>query len=134
VKVVFDTNVLIAAFVSEGVCSKLLVRARKKQFELFTCPFIIKEFERVFNKKFSATQEEVRIATMLISEAAETIAQPLPKVTGVCRDPDDDNILACSLAAEADYLVTGDSDLLELKSFKGIPIITPRAFEMLFSD
>jgi putative PIN family toxin of toxin-antitoxin system len=134
VKVVFDTNVLIAAFVSEGICSKLLIRARKKQFELFTCPFIIKEFKRVFHKKFSATQEEVRAVTMLISEAAETIAHPIPKVAGVCRDPDDDNILACSLAAEADYLVTGDSDLLELKSFKGIPIIAPRAFEMLFSD
>jgi predicted nucleic acid-binding protein len=50
------------------------------------------------------------------------------------RDADDDNILACSLAAEADYLVTGDSDLLELKSFKGMPIIAPRVFEMLFSD
>jgi predicted nucleic acid-binding protein len=49
-------------------------------------------------------------------------------------DAYDDNVLACSLVAEADYLVTGDSDLLELKSFKGIPIITPRAFEMLFSD
>lgn len=133
-KVVFDTNVLIAAFVSEGICSKLLLRARKKQFKLITCPFIMEEFERVLHKKFSATQEEVRAATMLLSEAAEAIAQPLPKVTGVCRDAEDDNILACSVAAEADYLVTGDSDLLGLKRFKGIPIITPRAFEMLFSD
>ena len=131
---VFDTNVLIAAFVSEGICSKLLLRARKKQFKLITCPFIVEEFERVLHKKFSATQEEVRAATMLLSEAAEAIDQPLPKVTAVCRDAEDDNILACSVAAEADYLVTGDSDLLELKRFKGIPIITPRAFEMLFSD
>ena len=50
------------------------------------------------------------------------------------RNAKDDNILSCLLAAEVDYLVTGDSDLLELKSFQGIPIITPRAFEMLFSD
>jgi putative PIN family toxin of toxin-antitoxin system len=134
VRVVFDTNVLIAAFVSEGICSKLLIRARKKQFELITCPFIMKEFERVFHKKFSAAQEEVQAATMLISEAADTITHPLPKVTGICCDADDDNILACSLAAEADYLVTGDSDLLALKRFKGLPIITPRAFELLFSD
>ena len=131
---VFDTNVLIAAFVSEGICSKLFLRARKKQFKLITCPFIVEEFERVLHKKFSATQEEVRAATMLLSETAEAIAQPLPKVTGVCRDAEDHNILACSIAAEADYLVTGDSDLLGLKRFKGILIITPRAFEMLFSD
>jgi predicted nucleic acid-binding protein len=52
----------------------------------------------------------------------------------VGRDPEDDNILACALAAEADYLVTGDADLLELHEFKGTSIATPKDFELLFDD
>ena len=56
------------------------------------------------------------------------------RVDGICRDREDDAILACALSAEADYLVTGDTDLLELGTFKGIKIITPRDFELLFND
>ncbi len=53
---------------------------------------------------------------------------------GVCRDPDDDRILACAVAAKADYLVSGDSDLLDLQEFLGIKIVSPKTFEMLFQD
>jgi predicted nucleic acid-binding protein len=52
----------------------------------------------------------------------------------VSRDPDDDNILACVLAANADYLVTGDHDLLDLHEFERTRIIFPREFELLFND
>jgi len=55
-------------------------------------------------------------------------------VQSVCRDPGDDAILACALEARADYLVTGEVDLLELKNFEGIRIVNPRDFEMLFND
>ena len=51
----------------------------------------------------------------------------------MCRDPEDDNILACALA-EADYLVTGDADLPALHEFKGTSIVTPKDFELLFND
>jgi putative PIN family toxin of toxin-antitoxin system len=132
-KVVFDTNVLVAAFVTEGVCAKLLGRARRKQLNLVISPFILKEFENVFLKKFSASKEQIRTATQLISEAAQIVSHA-SKVFGVCRDPDDDQILSCALSAKADYLVTGDSDLLELKEFHGIGILTPGAFELLFED
>jgi putative PIN family toxin of toxin-antitoxin system len=134
VKAVFDTNVLIAAFISEGVCSKIFTRARRRQFELITCPFILQEFERVIRKKFSATHGEVQEALVVISEATKTVVHPSQKVTGVCRDADDNNILSCVLEAKADYLVTGDPDLLELKSFSGTQIIPPRDFELIFSD
>lgn len=67
-----------------------------------------------------------------ISEVVGQIIEHNLKVRNICRDADDDNILACALAAKADYLVTGDADLLELKMHKGISIITPRDFEALF--
>jgi len=134
VKAVFDTNVLIAAFLTEGICAKLLLRARRKQFHLITCPFILQEFERVLKKKFSAANDDVHDARELIAEAAQRVVQPEQAVTGVCSDADDGNILACVLAAGADYLVTGDANLLKLKTFRGTLIITPRAFELLFDD
>ncbi len=133
-KAVFDTNVLIAAFISEGVCAKLLARARKKQFELVTCPFVLREFERVLKKKFKAAADEVHEALDLVVEDVQVEAATEKNAPGVCRDPDDDNVLACALAADADYIVTGDDDLLVLASHGKTKIITPRNFELLFED
>ena len=133
-KVVFDTNVLVSAFVSEGVCSKLLGRARRRQFQLITCSFILNEFETVLLRKLSATKGETKQALRVLTEAVSIVAQPSQAISGICRDPDDDNILSCSKAASADYLVTGDSDLLDLGEFLGTRIITPRDFEILFKD
>jgi len=134
VKAVFDTNVLVAAFVSEGVCSKLLIRARKRQFHLFVSPFILQEFERVLVRKLAVPKGEARDAVRLVSEAALVILLPPELEVPICRDSNDDNILACSLAAGADYLVTGDADLLDLRSFRNTLIISPRNFELLFVD
>ena len=131
---VFDTNVLVAAFVAEGICSKILTRGREKQFHLITCPVIVQEFNRVLIKKFSATKNEARSALQIVSEAIHSVVRPSQSAQSVCRDPDDDAILACVLGAGADYLVTGDADLVGLKVFKGIRIVTPRDFELLFND
>ena len=133
-KAVFDTNVLVAAFVSEGVCSKLLRRARKRQFHLLISSFILQEFEQVLVRKLRVPRDEARDAIRLVSEAADVVPAPPELDAPVCRDSKDDNVLACSLAAETDYLVTGDTDLLELRSFHGTIIIPPRDFESLFVD
>jgi len=132
VKAVFYTNVLIAAFVSEGLCAKLLIRGRRKDFQLILCPYILDEFEDVLRRKFSVSTSEARVARNLVIEASENIIIPHTSVTGVCRDPEDDHILACAISSEANFLVTGDDDLLSLKSYEGIKILTPRAFELLF--
>ena len=133
-KAVFDTNVLVAAFVSEGVCSKLLIRARKRHFHLFVSPFILQEFERVLVRKLAVPKGEARDAIRLVSEAADVILLPPELEAPICRDSNDDAVLACSLAAETDYLVTGDADLLDLRSFRNTLIISPRDFESLFVD
>lgn len=132
-KAVFDTNVLVAAFVTEGICAKLLGRARRRQLSLVISPFILKEFESVLSRKFSASKEQIRTATKLILEAARVVS-PGSKVSGICRDPNGDQILSCAFSAKADYLITGDSDLLELSKFHGIKILNPAAFELLFED
>jgi putative PIN family toxin of toxin-antitoxin system len=129
---VFDTNVFIAAIITEGICSKLLHRARSREFSLVSCPFIITEIRRILSKKFRLSHDETALAMEPISEAIEHVIKHNMKITDVCRDADDDNILACALAAKADYIVTGDSDLIEIKNFGGVKIVTPRDFEAMF--
>jgi len=129
---VFDTNVIIAAIITEGICSRLLHRARAREFSLVVCPVIIMELRRTLSKKFRLSPDDITLAMEPISEAIELILDHDLKVTGICRDADDDKIIACAIAAKAVYLVTGDSDLLEIKSHKGIKIISPRDFEALF--
>jgi len=129
---VFDTNVLIAAIITEGICSKLLHRARAGEFSLISCPFIMKELRRILSKKFRLSNEDIDVAKEPIHEAIRQVIEQNLKVRDVCRDADDDNIVACAVAARADYLVTGDSDLLVIRSYQGIKIVTPRDFEALF--
>jgi putative PIN family toxin of toxin-antitoxin system len=60
------------------------------------------------------------------------LVEPIER-TAVCRDPKDDIFLSVALAGRADALVTGDSDLLSLGPFRGIPILTPAEFATLLS-
>jgi putative PIN family toxin of toxin-antitoxin system len=133
-KAVFDTNVIIAAFLTEGLCTKLLTRARRQEFDLILCECIFQEFKRVLEKKFFASPDEISGALIILSEAAQDVLGQTDSITPVCRDSDDDVILACARDAGADYLVTGDEDLLVLKNYEGLNILNPREFEKLFPD
>lgn len=130
--VVFDTNVLVAAVVTEGLCSTLLHRARAREFSLVVCPFILNELNRIFSKKFKLSRAERSLALEVITEAISKVVSHNIRIPKTCVDKDDDNIIACAIAAKADYLVTGDSDLLIIKQYEGIKIISPRNFEALF--
>jgi len=134
VRVVFDTNVLIAAFLTEGLCSGLLIRARKQAFNLVLCDDIIREFEDVLIKKFKITSMDISAISAIVSETASEILHKVNPIPNVCRDPNDDMIIACAIEATADYIVTGDEDLLILGKYKDILIINPRNFEALFVD
>jgi uncharacterized protein len=134
VRAVFDTNVLIAAFLTEGLCSGLLIRARKQAFNLVLCDDIIREFEGILIKKFKLTSTDISEISAIVSEAASEILHKLNPVPNICRDPNDDMMIACAIDATADYIVTGDENLLILKKYKDIVIINPRNFEALFAD
>ena len=69
-----------------------------------------------------------------MAEAIREMCQQVDPIKPMSRDPDDDRILACALASGADYLVTGDEDLLVLKQYVGTRILAPRDFESLFVD
>jgi uncharacterized protein len=133
-KAVFDTNVLIAAFLTEGICAKLLTRARRRDFDLILCDGILQEFKRVLKKKLTVSPHETSEALIILSAAAQDILGETDSIAPTCRDSDDDLILACAKDAVADYVVTGDEDLLVLKNYEGIGILNPREFEKLFPD
>ena len=128
-RVVFDTNVLLAAFLTEGLCAKLLARARRRQFHLVLCPVILAECKRILSKKFKANHEELAPVLSLPREFSQSVVTPDTVVRGICRDRDDDLVLDCARAAQAAFLVTGDADLLVLGEFEAIRIINPRDFE-----
>ena len=133
-KVVFDTNVLISAFAAEGLCSKLLERANKHDFILYVSPFILEEFKRTLKIKIGLSKREIEEALFILKEVVN-IVDPNKQgiiVKNVCKDRNDDNILEAASACRADYLITGDKDLLELNKYGKTKIFKPRDFELLF--
>jgi putative PIN family toxin of toxin-antitoxin system len=133
-KAVLDTNVLIAAYLTEGLCARLLRRARRRQFELITCLSILEEC-RIGLKRLTSPRPEALQATLRqLQEIAISITPAPSVIPKSCRDPADNVVLGCAIAAQADYLVTGDRDLLDLHPFRDLPILLPRAFEALFTD
>ncbi|GAQ94510.1 putative toxin-antitoxin system toxin component, PIN family [Thermodesulfovibrio aggregans] len=82
---------------------------------------------------FKDSQEgEVNSSTDIINEAVTDVIQDSLTISGICKDKDDDNIIACAVASNADYIVTGDTELLSVKKYKRIRILSPRDFELLF--
>lgn len=125
-RILLDTNVLIAAFIAHGACSELLEHCAVNH-TVFVSPFILSEFRRNLVRKFGFTAREAENAARLLESRFKQVTPGAPKVR-ICRDPDDDYIISAALASSCDYIVTGDKDLLELKQVRGICIITPSQF------
>lgn len=128
-RVVFDSNVWVAALVASGT-SKEVVREARRFCELYTSPYILAEVDRVLSSKFAADAEQRRDSRRLIEAICHIEPDPPadPKRDPSCRDPKDRPILRLALAIHADLLVTGDDDLLILKEIRGIRIVAPSRF------
>ena len=123
--IVFDTNVLFAAFVATGLCSELYETARDLG-AIRVSRFILDELREKLTTKAGLAAEEVEAVLAMIQRDSETNTEVAPLDQPVCRDSDDDWILASALAAGADCIVTGDKGLLVLESFRDIAIVSPR--------
>ena len=126
-RVVFDTNVYISAIISRGLASSVFTQALQGRFLLITSPPILDELGRKLTQQFRFPQSQLRAVFADIQRAA-IVVTPTIRLIAVPRDPDDNRILECAVAGQADHLVTGDQDLLSLDQFQGIPIITGRGF------
>jgi putative PIN family toxin of toxin-antitoxin system len=126
VRVVLDTNVLLAALAAHGLCEAVL-EACLASHEIVLSQHILGELRRHLRGKFKVPARQVDAILAFLREQAAVVS-PAKVEAGACRDRTDLAVLGTALAAEADCLVTGDRDLLALKTFQGIPLLSPRAF------
>jgi|SRR5450759_1434163 putative PIN family toxin of toxin-antitoxin system len=132
-KAVLDTNVFVSAFLSAGSPPDRIVRAwRRGDFELVTSAPILSELEAVLARPHIAKRlgwnAEEQTATIAALSDAATVVVPTEKITAITSDPSDNRILEAAVAVQADYIVSGDSDLLNLHVFEGMEIVTPARF------
>ena len=128
-RAVIDTNVLMAGILWRGPPHALLEHVRAGTVSMVSSPPLLAELADVIGRaKFDAiltrtnTSRERSLAE--VRRLAEVI-EPPPLPRPVCRDPDDDEVLALAIAAKVELIVSGDNDLLSMKSFEGIPILSP---------
>ena len=124
--VLLDSNVWLAALAHDGFCRRVVDESAAVSTRVVT-PFLCAEVREKLVTKFHRTQEQADelvsklISVSLLKDDAGEISSPL-------RDPKDNPILAAAVAYRCKFLVTGDEDLLELKSFRGVEIVSVRAF------
>ena len=120
-KVVFDTNIFISAFVIPGSQGEeAYLHAMKGNFNLFSSVAILTEMAQKLREKFGWQENKITRLLKAISKVA-TIIKTRPHFHLLADDPDN-RILECAIAAEADFIVTGDKHLLSLKNFQNISI------------
>ena len=128
-RAVIDTNVLLSALLWRGSPYALMEHVRNGTVTLVSSPALLAELARVIGRtKFDVTLARSgtsRAQTLAQLRRLAEVVEPPPLAQPVCRDPDDDAVLALALAAQLDWVVSGDDDLLSLGSFEGIPIVSP---------
>ena len=125
-KVVLDTNVLVAAFATRGLCEAVLEVCLAGHDLVLSEP-ILKELRRHLCGKLKVPRVQAQAIVAFLREHAAVVAQATVPADA-CRDRTDLAVLGTALAAEADCLVTGDRDLLDLREFRGTAVLSPRAF------
>lgn len=126
-RIVLDTNTALSGLLWGGPPRRLIDLARERSLTLCSSLILLAELAEVIARdKFA---QRIQLAGLSAAELVQdyghltVIVEPQPLAAPVSRDPDDDHVLACAVAAHADLIVTRDFDLLDLKTFHKIPIL-----------
>lgn len=125
-RVVLDTNVLFAGFAARGLC-EAVVETCIIAHDLIISEYILSELSRHLASKLRLPTDRLATITALLRDHSQCV-DPTEVSPEACRDPADLAVLGTAVAGAAERLVTGHRDLLDLRSYEGIPIVTPRAF------
>ena len=125
-RVFFDTNVLVSAVATRGICADLL-RLVALDHDLVVGEVVLTEMRRVLETRMRLPLERINEIERFL-RAYEVVAKPAAMDPVVVRDEADRWVLANARAAQADVLITGDGDLLAVAATAGVHIITPRDF------
>jgi len=123
-KLVLDTNIFISSFFWGGNPRKIIMRIIDGKDTLVVSNEILHEVFSVMTRpKFNVNRSQVIHFINSIEGIARRVTL-LGIIQGVCRDSDDDKVLECAVLGDVDFIISGDNDLLSLKNFREIPIIT----------
>ena len=132
-KIVIDTNVFVSAVLFRGPTSRLVSLWQKGAVSVLMSSAVLKEYARALAyPKFKLTKTEIRgilDQELLPCVNPVKVKYPFHVITG---DPSDNRFLELAEAGKADYIVSGDRHLLDLKNFRGNKIITPGEFIAFF--
>ena len=125
-KILFDTNTLISAAISNGKCFEVLTHCLKNHI-VFTSDFILSELTEKLDEKFHFTSDEIsEFRNAILEEVLIVSPQAVPAI--ILEDPDDDNILAAALAGNCDCIISGDKHVLGMQEYQGISIFRAGQF------
>lgn len=125
-RIVLDTNVIIAAFATRGLCAEVFEICISDHTLVFS-EHILLEVERNLTKKIRVPDTVVQDIIGYMRKNGD-IVEPHEMDDSICRDKDDIKIIGTALKGKAQFIITGDDDLLTLKTIGDIRIITPRRF------
>jgi putative PIN family toxin of toxin-antitoxin system len=126
---VLDTNILVSALLFTGEVSKIVELWQKGEIVSLISRETFTELRAVLKyPKFSLTSHEIQSVIQNEILPYFEVVRIEENIKGVCRDPDDDKFIACAVSGLADFLLTGDKDLIALKSYKNVKIIRPSEF------
>jgi putative PIN family toxin of toxin-antitoxin system len=128
IKAVLDTNVVISAIVFGGKPRRVLNLAIEGKISLFFSEPMFEEIREILGScKFRFTEPQLLAVEHELEAISDTV-YPDKNIKVVKDDPDDDVLIECVLAADADYIVSGDKHLLDLKSYGNIKIVNAAEF------
>ena len=125
-RICLDSNALVAAFASRGLCADLL-RLTLSDYDLVIPAVVVEEVRRVLAKKLKLPPSALSAAEAVIERCEIIPTGSTPSPISV-PDPDDELVLAGALAGNAQILISGDADLLSVAAQSPIPILSPQAF------
>ena len=133
-RVVADTNVVVSRYVApRGAVVRILERWQQNAFDLLVSEAILAEYQRVLayprlRARHGLSDEEISVVVIEDFREIGLLIEPEVSLSVVEDDLDDDKFLECAVAGGAEYIVTGDPHLLNLKQYQGIQILSPAAF------
>ncbi len=132
-KVVLDTNILVSALLFKGELARVVDLWKNGRIVPAFSRETFQEFKAVLEyPKFSLTRQEIKV---IIEEEVLPyfeVIEIADTVKGICRDADDDKFIACAVSAGADFIVSGDKDLLDMGQYKSGRIISASVLLKMF--
>jgi len=125
-RILVDTNVIVSGLITKGACFEILEDLVYSHTPIVT-PFVLAECQEVLLQKFHLSKPTIK-SLLTVIERYFIKGEKSTKLLNVCRDPNDNQILADALINKVDVILSGDKDLLSIERYEGIKVIAPKDY------